>query len=36
MPKRLTSAFSLILIGLTSWDSGSLTLSWPLIWLHRV
>jgi hypothetical protein len=35
MPERLTSLFSLILIGLTSRDSGSHALSRPLGWLHR-
>jgi hypothetical protein len=35
MPEKLTSPFSLILIGLTSRDSGSHALSWPPGWLHR-
>jgi hypothetical protein len=34
MPERLTSLFSLILIGLTSRDSGSHALSRPPRWLH--
>jgi hypothetical protein len=36
MPERLTFAFSLILIGITSQDSGSHALSRPPRWLHRV
>jgi hypothetical protein len=36
MPERLTSLFTLILIGLTSRDSGSHALSWPPRWHHRV
>jgi hypothetical protein len=36
MPERLTSLFSLILIGITSRDSGSHALSWPPRWLHPV
>jgi hypothetical protein len=36
MPEGLTSLFSLILIGLTPWDSGSHALSRPPRWLLQV
>jgi hypothetical protein len=36
MPERLTSLFTLLLIGRTSRDSGSHALSRPPRWLHPV